>query len=312
MRNMPAKTTSRRPALRMLIGAAALAVGATALVVPTRDAAACKVAMPIMDYGNTIAFLARVDAVFVGVAVKVKNVHSGRTSSPGREGTSTATIKVERSWKGKPGKRVTVVSYNNRCTSHLFWTGERNLVFVKKDGRAYHLAWPWAFRGGKAPAEVMQALADFKAGKIRKATQWYPAGAPAHQGLTVARFRMLARSRRPEDRARLRRHITKIIDWAVARNLKTVREQPNEAFCLLRNSYRSDAAINRLIDRYLIAADAAGKGRYGLGRPYSPIARLIYQESRSMHPRYRSVRQASGIDIKVDQCPEAKGVAGER
>lgn len=309
MRNMPTTTTRRRPAMRMLIGAAALAMGATALIAPTRDAAACKVAMPAMDYGNTIAFLARVDAVFVGVAVKVKTVHSRKR----RGGSSTATIKVERSWKGKPGKRVTVVSYNGRCKRYLFWTGERYLVFVKKDGRAYRLVWPWAFRGGKAPAQVLQALADFKAGKVRKATQWYPAGAPAHQGLTVARFRMLARSRRPEDRARLRRHIANIVDWAVARNLKTVREQPKEAFCLLRNAYRSDAAIDRLIERYLIAADVAAKGwRYGLGRPYLPIARLIYQESRSMHPRYRSVRQASGVDLEVDQCPEAQRVASER
>jgi len=296
MRNMSATTTKRRSALSLIIGAAALAIGAIVLVAPTRDAVACSPVMPKWDYGHTIGELKRSDAVFVAVAVSAKDVRSPRSTRGRMKGTSTAVMTVEKIWKGKPGRRVTVFSNYDWCRGYRFSAGKRYLVFVRKDGRAYRLAWPWAFRDGKAPAAIMKALAAHKDGKVRKANAWYPAGAPAHKGLTVARFRMLAASRRPEDRAMLRRYMTEIVNWAVARNREAIRSKSRRASCLLRNPHRSDADIDRFIAVLKAVTDKFGEYYYGVGLRYSPVAKYATLK----------LSRSSGWS-----CPEVKTLTGD-
>jgi hypothetical protein len=310
MRKLSATTNKRRSALSMIIRTAVLGIGAIVIFASTRDAAACRPVMPKWDYGHTIGELKRAEAVFVGVAVSAKDARAPRSTRGRLRGTSTAIMTVEKVWKGKPGRRVTVVSNYDKCRGYGFSAGKRYLVFVSSYGRAYLLAWPWAFRGGKAPAAVMKALADYTTGKVRKATAWYPVGAPAHKGLTVARFRELAASRRPEDRVKLRRYMAQIIKWGVDLNLKAIRSKSYDTTCLLPNTYQLDADFDRLIAETKKLTDELMEYYYAVGHQYSPVAKYVIWKIRQKHPRHRSVTKSDGTYGEVDRCPEAERIAG--
>jgi hypothetical protein len=274
MRNLPATSTGRRSARTPIITAAALALGAMVLVAPTRDAAACSLAITPKDYGHTIGELMRVDAVFVGFVLKVTEVRARGSSWSFPEGTITAAMRVEKVWKGRPSERIKVVSSFGQCVGKAHTTNRRYLVFVKKERRVYRLFGWWSFAVGKAPAGITEALADYRAGTIRKATAWYPVGAPAHKGLTVARFQVLAASRRRDDRTKLRRYMTEIVKWAVARNREAIRTKSRRASCFLRNPFRSAADIDRFIAdlRVWPEMNAGISNSYGL--PTKPTASL--------------------------------------
>jgi hypothetical protein len=162
--------SSRRPApsgaLRRF-GVAALlpaVLGLAVLAAPVEKAHACRVAIPERDYATTVKMLRRSDAVFVGTVLSIDD-------RPVVDGNSFARMRVDRVWKGKPAKRITLYRpWLNLCeqqvAEHLrkpFAKGVRYLVFAHKAVRGYRVIHGYFyFRDGKAPEAVMRALRDHK------------------------------------------------------------------------------------------------------------------------------------------------------
>jgi len=152
-------------------GIAPAILGLIVLIAPVDEAAACRPSIPTLDYKSTMKMIRASDAVFVGTVMSSSN-------HPTDHSNTHARIKVETVWKGKLAKQVTLYaarfSICRASYAKLFPKGTRYLVFATKKGgwvsgivrptRYRVIESSWSFHGAKAPAEVMRALKDDKAG----------------------------------------------------------------------------------------------------------------------------------------------------
>ena len=152
-------------------GIASAILGLILLVAPVDRAVACSVSGPLMDYKNTIKEIRASDAVFIGTVVSASNASAYAKESE----DSVARIRVETVLKGKLSRHLKLYAGNFRgCLGFTFRKDARYLIFATKESgwffdlfrpARYRLSMPWGFIAGKAPAEVMRALKDHKAGR---------------------------------------------------------------------------------------------------------------------------------------------------